>query len=383
MHMADSETFIFAGGGSGGHLFPGIAVAEEVRRRNPSCRIVFIGSDRPVERAILAPLGFAHHALPVKPLCDAMRSPGQFLRGNFAALRQAQRVLKIECPGWVVGLGGFASAPTVWSAWREGIPVLLMEQNVIPGAATRWLGGCASRICLSYAESQQKFCRGLPTVVTGNPVRQTIRDVTGLRQTWAKTACGTRTLLILGGSQGAEALNEAVMALLPGLRNVLSGWRIVHQTGKGRAEAIRQRYLQQSLEAVVEEFFPEMGQRYAEADLAISRAGATTLAELACVGCPALLVPYPHAADDHQTANADVFVRNGAAVLIRQGATATETAERLRQPLIDLLSDRHQREAMGQLMRRLARPDAARDIADLLLKHVGRGRRPQPQELGP
>jgi UDP-N-acetylglucosamine--N-acetylmuramyl-(pentapeptide) pyrophosphoryl-undecaprenol N-acetylglucosamine transferase len=360
----DADTYIFAGGGSGGHLFPGVALAEELLRRCPDSRVLFVGSERPIEKTILQPTGFTHHPLPVEPPRRLPQSPIHWLRRNWCAWRMALRLLAMEEPRWVIGLGGYISAPTVWAARRRKIPVLLMEQNAIPGAATRWLAGCARQVCLSFEESRRWFRQGTPTTVTGNPIRESIRRVAEERRQNAERE--PKTLLILGGSQGAESLNEGVVRLLPELRPALAGWRIVHQAGAGRSALLRERYRHLSLAAVVEDFFPDLAAWYAQADLAISRAGATTLAELSCMGCPAILIPYPFAADRHQAANAEVFVRCGGALSVSQGASAEATALRLKGPLLSLLTDERRRDAMSQAARRLARPDAAERIVELL-----------------
>lgn len=366
--MTGTDTYIFAGGGSGGHLFPGIAVADELRRRNPQARIEFVGSERPVEQRILQPTGYVHHALPVRTLPELRRSPVKACWNNWAALRAARRILIAAQPRWVIGLGGFASVPTVWLARRLGIPVLLLEQNVIPGAATRWLAGCAQQICMSFEETRGRLPRRAPTVITGNPVRTEILRAAACRSDKStNTDDSLKTLMFLGGSQGAVSLNEAVTRVLGRCRDLLTGWRIVHQVGPGQIAEIRESYASLGLTAVVEDYFPQVAELYAAADIVISRAGATTLAELACVGCPALLIPYPFAADQHQAANAEVFARRGAALMITQGPTAADTAGRLQEPLEHLLRDPQRRDDMRQAARRLARPQAAQDIVNLLL----------------
>ena len=364
----ESETYIFSGGGSGGHLFPGIAVADELRRRQPTARILFVGSDRPVETSILQTTGYSHRPLPVASLRELRRAPLSFLRRNWSAWREARGILKTERPCWVIGLGGFVSAPAVWSARQMRIPVLLLEQNVLPGAATRWLSGCARHVCLSFAETHDKLRSGLPAVITGNPIRREIVAAANRRRYHTKPDDHSRkTLLILGGSQGAESLNQALMLLAPEIAAALSGWRVAHQTGPGRSAAIRARWQALDIPANIEDFFPDMADRYFDADLVISRAGATTLVELACLGCPSILVPYPFAADNHQAANAEIFSRHGASLAVSQAATASETADRLRDPLLSLLSDSRRRADMSDAARRLALPDAASDIVDLLL----------------
>lgn len=378
--MTDTACYLFSGGGSGGHLYPGIAVAENLRRRDPGCEIVFVGSERPVEQAILQPTGFEHHPLPVRSFQDLRRTPWRFLQGNWAAIRQARTILQSKQPRCVIGLGGFASAPAVWMASRLGLPIVLIEQNAIPGAATRWLARFAQRIGIAFEETRRHLPAGAPIILTGNPLRNSIATIDPERSHEHEQ----RTLLILGGSQGAESLNDAVTSLLSELQHDLRGWRIVHQTGAGRADQVRDQYRRwakiieepttespadQSLSrAFVADFLPDMAEWYAKADLVISRAGATTLAELACAGCPSLLVPYPFAADQHQAANASAFVQAGAAVMIQQSTTAAETVNRLRGPLLDLLREETRRKLMGQAARKLARPDAAQRLTELVLE---------------
>lgn len=358
------KTYIFAGGGSGGHLFPGIAVAEELRRREAAARILFVGSHREVERRILAATPFEHRALPVESLTMLRKSPWRFLQNNWSAWRIAQQLLADEYPAWVIGLGGYISAPTVWAASRRGIPILLLEQNAIPGAATRWLASSATHIALTFADARQYFGKNSPTIVTGNPLRTEVIAASGRRVHHKSDLC---TLLILGGSQGAESLNDAITALLPQLREQLAGWRIVHQTGASRAEKVVEAYRQHSLPATVAEFIPDIAAHYASADLVISRSGATTLSELACIGCPAILVPYPFAADQHQRANARAFVDRGAAVMVEQSKESCETVKRLRGPLAELLTDSLRRDSIARAMRELALPDATRTIVDIML----------------
>lgn len=358
------KTYIFAGGGSGGHLFPGIAVAEELRRRDASARIIFVGSPREVERRILAATPFEHRALTVESLALLRQSPFTFFQHNWSAWRQANSILAEQHPSWVIGLGGYISVPTVWAASRRGIPILLLEQNAIPGAATRWLASSASHIALTFAEARQHLRKNSPTSVTGNPLRVEVISAASRR---VDHIGDLRTLLILGGSQGAESLNDALVTVLPEIRAQLAGWRIVHQTGAGRAEKVAEVYRQLSIPATVADFFPDIAAQYSVADLVISRSGATTLSELACVGCPAILVPYPFAADQHQRANAVAYVNRGAAVMVEQLKEARETGQRLRGPLAELLTDTPHRAEMTRAMSELALPDATRTIVDLLL----------------
>jgi UDP-N-acetylglucosamine--N-acetylmuramyl-(pentapeptide) pyrophosphoryl-undecaprenol N-acetylglucosamine transferase len=371
--MTQAATFLFAGGGSGGHLFPGVAIADELRRRDPGARIVFAGSERPVDAAILSAAGYPLHPLPVESLRELRRWPPRFLWRNWLAWRSAQQLLETEQPRLVIGLGGFASAPTVWAAARRGIPVVLIEQNVIPGAATRWLARSAQRILLTFEETRRRLPAGVPSMVVGNPVRQQILAAAELRRRQAlKSATERKSLLILGGSQGAESLNDAVMKVWERGDLETADWRVIHQSGPGRAELLRDRYRELRIDAVVEEFFPNVADWYISADLVISRAGATTLAELLCVGCPSVLVPYPFAADQHQAANAEILQQRSAAVMVRQETDSEETAQRLIDAIKPLWSDAERRQAMSEAARRLAMPDAALRAADLILEMTQR-----------
>lgn len=366
--MDDRQTYLLAGGGSGGHLFPGIAVADEVRRRNPRAKIVFVGSERPVERQILACTPYVHHRLPVESLRELRRWPPRFFWRNWQALQTSRRILNTEKPQWVIGLGGFVSVPTVWMASRLGIPVLLMEQNVIPGTATRCLARFASQICLSFEETRPRLPAGLPAVITGNPVRQEIVEAAEQkRERIGNSDHSRRTLLILGGSQGAATLNDAVVRWIESQPSLFRSWQIVHQTGPDRSAEIRRKYATLGMTAVVDDFFPNVAEWYVQADLVISRAGATTLAELACVGCPSILVPYPFAADQHQAANADSFSQQGAALHIPQAVTVAETACRLKTAFESLQNPSQRLDQMRQAALQLARPNAAKNIVNSLL----------------
>ena len=367
--MTQSRTFIFAGGGTGGHLFPGVAVALELQRREPDARLLFVGSERELEQTILARLGLEHRSLPVESLRELTRHPWRFATRNWSAWRAARQLMREERPSVVIGLGGYASAPLVWQASRARSPVVLLEQNVIPGRATRWLARSASLVCTSFEETRERLPRGSKVEVTGNPVRREMAEIGREFATTMTTAPSTpRELLVLGGSQGADSLNEALVAALSLLGDAISGWRVVHQTGARQVGAMRRAYAGLSVDAVVEPFFDDMLARYRAASLVVSRAGATTLAELACGGLPMILLPYPHAADDHQRANARVYEAHGAAISVEHLASAEQTAARLADPLRSLLTDESRRRAMGVSARGIARLDATSIVVDRVLE---------------
>jgi UDP-N-acetylglucosamine--N-acetylmuramyl-(pentapeptide) pyrophosphoryl-undecaprenol N-acetylglucosamine transferase len=375
------RTVIFAGGGTGGHLFPGIAVARELLAREPNARVLFVGSQKPIELEIVRGAGFEHVALPsVSPSLAPTRIVSSLFT-NFRAFRQAMSILDRERPTVVVGLGGFASVPPVLAAWRAGVPIVLLEQNVVPGKATRWLSRIANVVCLPWPEAATGLPRGTKTVVTGNPIRREIASLAAPHQPETparangptpslalRVSLEAPTLLILGGSQGAASLNTAVLDALATLRTELAGWRIVHQTGATDLDAIRQRYGALSLLADVQPFFRDMAEQYRRATCVISRAGATTLAELACAGLPALLVPLPTSAHDHQRLNSQLFANRGAAIVVESEFNDEKcSVANLRKLLAQMLTDTEQRLRMQNSMRNFARAEAASVVLDQVL----------------
>ena len=360
--MESRATYLFAGGGTGGHLFPGIAVARELLERTPESRVIFVGSTRAIESTIVAEQGFEHRTLSVEPLPTLKRNPWKFAWKNLRAWFAARQMLRELKPNMVIGLGGFASAPLVLAANRFRVPVLLLEQNVIPGRTTRMLSRYASHVCVTFVESKARLPHASSVIVTGNPVRTEIATLNGTIRSFSANS----VLLVLGGSQGADSLNEAVIAALRQIRDALEGWSVVHQTGPRQAEEVRRAYQELKIPAIVEAFFHDMPKYYATASLAISRAGASTLTELACVGIPMILLPYPHSADDHQKANAHAFEIDGAAVIVEHANPCHLTAERLTQALMRMIHDPEQLRTMALAARKLAIPDATRKIADVI-----------------
>lgn len=367
--MARSNLYLFAGGGTGGHLTPGLAVAQVLRERLAGqCRVVFVGSDRSVERDLVAANGYEHVVLPVESSQTLKRRPWRFVFRNWQALRQSRALLARERPRAVVGLGGFASVPVVWAAARARVPTLILEQNSIPGRANRFLSRRVDAVCISYPESQAAFPGARRVHFTGNPVRREIANLLATTPAENMTARsnGPPTLLILGGSQGASGINGALMHLLRDLPAALRGALFVHQTGADECDAVRDEYSRRGLRHVVEPFFNDLAEWYAAATLVISRAGATTLAELACAGCPAILLPYPHAADDHQTRNAAALEQSRAARVVRQSADPAATAKDLSQTMTSLFSEPDGLNGLRQGIRAWARPDAADRVVDVL-----------------
>lgn len=360
--------FVFAGGGTGGHLFPGIAVASSLERLHPDARFLFAGSGRTVEQSILAEAGFEAVPLQVPPMASAVRHPLRFLTGHLADCLKARRLVRGQKPAAVIGLGGLASLAMCDAAGRNRVPVVLLEQNVIPGRATRRM---ARRfpLCTSFEET-----RDLPAsarvVCTGNPLRY---EITRVAASPGQIAART-TLLILGGSQGSTQVNDAVLQAAGEIRNhqpdhPLWRWDIIHQSGPGAEDTVTSCWKRLGMNARVEPFFSDLPDLYAQAALVITRSGATTLAELACLNLPSILLPYEHARDDHQTANARVFEQAGAAA--RLETRRSDLAGQLASVLGPLVESRSQREAMSNRCRILARPNAADTVAGFISAEAG------------
>ncbi len=352
----------FSGGGTGGHLFPGLAVAEQLALAIPRVRITFCGGGRPFERKCVEEAGFEYLALPSRPLPRGPREAVAFVVESFASCAVAGRFLRDEHVSAVVGLGGYASVPTARAAIKRRVPLVLLEQNATPGKATRWLARRAALICTSFdATGNALRCR-CPVRVTGNPIRPGF----GPRRREQPGRDAVRQLLVLGGSGGARSLNENVPRALYKVRPQLAGWRILHQTGESDCEATQTLYEKFDLPASVVSFVDDMPRALAATDLAVCRAGGTTLAELAAAGVPAVLLPYPYATDDHQAANARHFAAGGGCVTIDGRQVQGRLDDSLADMACFLLANEELRSRMSEAMRELARPSAAADVADLI-----------------
>lgn len=353
---------LFAGGGSGGHLFPGLAVATALSRLRPDWRLHFVGSDRAIEHDIMQGQAWPHTPLPVMSPSVGLRRPIAFLTSNGKAWSVTKRFWKTRPPRAVVGLGGFASVPALWVASRRRTPMVLLEQNAIPGRATRWFAKSATTVCLGFEEAASALPSVAKTLTTGNPVRD---EISALGR--EHPLITPKTLLILGGSQGAGGLNRAMAAWVVAWPHDLRGWQIVHQAGPHDVDELTRAYHTAGLSAQVNEFIADMAAAYSSATMVIARAGATTLSELACAGLPAILVPFPHAADNHQRRNAASFVQAGAAVCVEQQPVRADTAAMLAREFAAITNDPSRLASMSAAMKQRGRPDAAEQVARLVL----------------
>jgi UDP-N-acetylglucosamine--N-acetylmuramyl-(pentapeptide) pyrophosphoryl-undecaprenol N-acetylglucosamine transferase len=344
---------VIAGGGTGGHLYPGLALADALAARG--CSVAFVGTAGGIEARVVPEAGYPLRLLPGRQLRGG--GPLRALAGLAAAgagVVRARALLSAERPRLVVGVGGYASVAVVVAAALGRRPALVLEQNVIPGAANRVLGRLARRVCVGFADTVTSFPPGR-AVHTGNPLRR------GVLAASARGPHERPGLLVFGGSAGAHHLNLAVLEAMSALGPRAHAWDVTHQTGAADLEAVRAGYARLGVTARVEPFVTDMGAAYAAADVAVARAGAMTCSELAAVGLPAILVPYPFAADDHQRRNAEVLVAAGAAVMLLDREL---DGARLAATLQALQDDPARRASMAARARALGRPDAAERVAE-------------------
>ncbi len=347
---------LLAGGGTGGHVFPAVAVAEAWLAQVPEAEVVFVGSARGLEARVVPELGYEFVPVEARRLKNAgtlerLRALGRMPGAILGAVRLLRRLE----PTVVLGVGGYVSGPVVLAAALGGRPCAVAEQNARPGLTNRLLGRFVRRIYTAFPEAAERLpARKVREL--GNPVRQTIREVAAS----VDDAGRDHRVLVLGGSQGARALNR----MLPAAFGLLGHpeVRVLHQAGRGNGEEVRSAYQAAGVsQVVVEEFIDDVAGAIEAADLVVARAGATTVAELACVGRPALFVPFPHAADDHQAANARSLVEAGAALMERE--ESLEPA-RLAALVGELIADPDRLAEMGVRARSRGRPAAAEAIVE-------------------
>ncbi|WP_294558258.1 undecaprenyldiphospho-muramoylpentapeptide beta-N-acetylglucosaminyltransferase [uncultured Mailhella sp.] len=358
---------IITTGGTGGHIFPALAVIEALRKKHPDVEVLFVGGLYGPEKDLASRAGVPFRGLPVRGFLGrgfkALSAGAAMLAGVWKALF----IVRSFRPDAVMGFGGYAAFASVFAARLLGRPCALHEQNAIPGAANKILGRMVKRICLSWPQSRQE--PSFPEercVLTGNPIRA------GIAALGEQARENGMHLLVMGGSQGARAINNMVISMLPALRE--AGVHIVHQTGEGEYESVRLGYLEagfspEETDAIVRPFIHDMAEVYASSSLALCRAGATSLAELAATGTPSVLIPFPFAAHDHQTGNARAMQDAGGGILLPQKDAQRMAEEGSLAPmLIELLRDKERLAAMRKGALTLARPHAASDVAEELLK---------------
>lgn len=357
---------LIAGGGTGGHLFPGIAVAEEFISRRKGNEVLFVGTWKGIEAKVLPKLGYELECI----TASGIRGKGSIARAKGIAkflygYAQSRRILKEFRPDMVLGVGGYASAPTLLAARGMQIPRFIHEQNAIPGFTNKMLATVADRVFISLEESR-KFFPAEKTLLTGNPLRRQILEQVSLAPPEERTDDAFH-LLVFGGSAGAHRINLTMGEALPHLLDVRERLRITHQTGEDDLEDVTAAYDEHGFPAEVIPFIDSMADAYRWADLIVCRAGATTIAEITACGKPCIFIPYPHAVDDHQRRNAEALLKRGAGIVIIEQELSGEL---LAKTIRELMDDPRRLEGMGEAAKGLARLDAAQAIVDEMIAAI-------------
>ncbi|HBF42091.1 MAG TPA: undecaprenyldiphospho-muramoylpentapeptide beta-N-acetylglucosaminyltransferase [Desulfobacteraceae bacterium] len=352
---------IIAGGGTGGHLFPGIAIAKEIQSRFEDSDVLFVVGRKKMESEILSRYGYRTKSIHIEGLKGRGWKNGIAVFFNMPkSLLQAASIIKEFRPFLVLGMGGYSAGPICLMARLKGIPTAIHEQNSFPGLTNRLLSRFVDRVFISFEESSAHF-KARSMILTGNPVR----DELFLQTNNEKENHKGFVVLVIGGSQGARAINTAFVEAVTYLKSRGKYLEIIHQAGKTDYEHLVEEYRSNGLEGAVTPFIEDMATAYHRADLVVSRAGATTIFELAALGKPSVLIPYPYAANQHQKTNALSLVRAGGAHMIPQSEL---TGKSLAQVLMKYMDNRQALRAMGQRARNMGNRDAARTIVDQLVE---------------
>ena len=360
---------VIAGGGTGGHLFPGMAIAEAVVEKEMGNEVLFVGTERGLESKVLASGKFPLRTIRARPLTGkSLWAKGKALGTIPGAILEAYSILREFRPNVVLGVGGYASGPTLLAAFLLGIKRTIHEQNLVPGMANRLLKWFSQEIFISFEESKKYFPAG-KTWVTGTPVRKEFLSGLSAGEKKSRSAeQGAFHLLIFGGSAGARRINRAMMEALELLGEIKPWVKMVHQTGQEDFDPVSKRYQEKGFDAQVRPFFEEMASHYEASDLVICRAGASTIAELAICGKGAILIPYPYAARQHQLINAQKLVDLGAAKMIRDEEL---NGASLATSILHLYRHPEERKGMEDAIEKLGRPRAAQEIVQRCYALVG------------
>lgn len=351
---------IIAGGGTGGHIFPAISVAEEILKRDPANEILFVGTKRGLENELLSKRGYRVEHISARGIKGSgVKKSITAVFSAFKGLMDSLSVIRKFGPDVVLGVGGYVSGPMVLAASLRGVPTAICEQNSYPGITNRILGKFVNKVFATFDESL-KFFPHRKVVITGNPVRGDI-----LRSRGLKEGSGAVTILVFGGSQGAHKLNRSVPEALAKLGR--SDISVIHQTGEKDYELVKNAYERNHIRARVLRFIDDMAGAYSEADFIIGRSGAGTVSEITALGKPSLLIPYPYAANNHQLENAKVLERAGAAAVMEDRDAGPEN---LSGALTNLLQ-KDKLNTMASNAFGLGRPDAASVIVDEISRLAG------------
>jgi UDP-N-acetylglucosamine--N-acetylmuramyl-(pentapeptide) pyrophosphoryl-undecaprenol N-acetylglucosamine transferase len=374
--MSDVPTILYAGGGTGGHLYPGISVAQAMADLRPDAKPLFLCTQREIDTKILKPTGYEFLPQPIVPPHRSIGGLLKFWKSWRETKDLVKRVLRERNVIGVLGLGGYAAGVAVRYSAEKGVPAAILNPDVIPGKANHYLLSHVSRVCCQFDATSEHVSpqKRAMLVTTGCPIRREFSRLPPRASAAAVFGLNPdlATLVITGASQGSLTVNEGSVEALKAVR--LQGWQVLHLAGKDHAGSVRDAYRDAKIDATVVDFTAEMDNVWAVADLAISRAGASSCAELTACGIPSILMPYPFHKDMHQRYNAKVLVDAGAAMLCDDAMDRKKNAERLVPMLEALLYDTPHRTAMGNAARKLGRIDAAEAVAKVLTEIMSAGR---------
>lgn len=370
--MSEPKTIFLAGGGTGGHLYPGIAVAEALRAISADIKPVFLCTQREIDRTILEPTGFDFIPQSIVPPVKTVGGLLKFWTSWRETKDQVKAAFRQHKPVAALGLGGYAAGVAVRYAAQKKLPTAILNPDVIPGKANQFLLKSVQAMCCQFEATRNyvSTTRHNKLRITGCPIRADIMTLPAKDAALSRLGLSRRlmTLVITGASQGAKTVNDAVLGSVSALN--LQGWQILHLSGKEHAQAVRSGYRELAIEAAVVDFTPAMADVWAVADLTVSRSGASTCAELTACGVPSVLMPYPYHKDQQQKLNGKVLADAGAAVLMDDLKDKKKNAERLTPILQSLLYDAPKRAAMSQAAKLLGKPDAAKAVAAVIMEMI-------------
>ena len=369
--MDEVKRFLISGGGTGGHIFPAVSIANEIRRRYPEAKILFVGAENRMEMEKVPAAGYEIKGLPVcgfdrKNLLKNVR----VLVKLYQSMRMAKKILRDFAPDIAIGVGGYASGPMLKEAQKRGIPTLIQEQNSYAGVTNKLLAKGAAAICVAY-EGMERFFPAAKIVMTGNPVRRNLllctADPADARRAFNLDP-DRRTILVVGGSLGARTVNESIIAALPDIA-AANDVQVIWQTGKYYDESTRKALEASPAKNVVRmPFISNMDVAYRAADLVVSRAGASSISELQLLGKPSILVPSPNVAEDHQTKNALALANRNAAIMVRD----VESVEKLGRTMLATVHDDALLASLGENVAKMALRNADERIVDCVMEIINR-----------
>lgn len=373
--MSDSIRIIISGGGTGGHIFPAVSIANAIKAKRPEAQILFVGAEGRMEMQRVPAAGYEIKGLPVRGLIRPLWSPKNIgvALDYLKSIRMVKSIVKDFKPDVAVGVGGYASGATLDAAAKMGIPCLIQEQNSYAGVTNKHLASKARKICVAY-EGMERFFPADKIMITGNPVRQNLIE-TKMSREEAVTSFGLdpkkKTILFVGGSLGAKTVNESILRRLDVIRK--SEVQIIWQMGKFYSAKIKAQLenAEPVKNLVVTDFISDMGTAYKAADLIISRAGASSISEFCLIGKPVILVPSPNVAEDHQTKNAMSLVNKQAAMIMKDAQAPDELVDLA----LETVNSKEKLESLSMNIKKLALPDSANIIADEVLKLAEEGKK--------